>query len=314
MGPRSPRFALLGSAGRGADGAAPQLAHYPVAAACPNFDALYERPVLDTKRVTPRIVAELENRASLRVAIVSDTHGNALDRGAFDWALRLIAEEHAEAGFHGGDSFNFNNQSDRHAPTEYVPWEAELDGGALTLRALEATGIPWLMVEANHDVRPNKQFANRLPTRYLPWVTNPIDSLVARIPNVWTPDRPIMQAYWLKFGDAILAHVESFTASEQAARKGYNAFTLRGDDFGLDDAPIRGVFAGHPHKFRQTYIGRRAVLVDLDCLQTVPTYALTGPGVKYRDPATQGITFATFNYGRLDLDSITHRVYLPEAR
>jgi hypothetical protein len=290
---------------------APQLAHYPVAAACPNFDALYGRPVLDTKRVIERITADLENRARIRVAILSDTHGRNVDKGAFDWALRTIAEERADAGLHGGDSFDFNNQSDAHSPTEYASWESELDGGALTLRALEATGIPWLMVEANHDVRPNKQFANRLPAHYLPWVANPITSLVERIPNIWTPSRPAMQGYWLKFGDTILAHVEAVPGVEQAARKGYNAFTNRGDDFGLDTTPIRGVFAGHPHKFRQSYLGRRAVLVDLDCLQNVPGYALTGPGVKYRDPATQGITFATFHYGRLDLDSITHRVYLP---
>lgn len=234
-----------------------------------------------------------------------------MDRGAFDWALRVIAEERAEAGFHGGDAFDFNNQSDRYLATQYASWEAELDGGALGLRAMEATGIPWLMVIANHDVRPNKQFSARLPTYYLPWVTNPIDSLVDRIPNIWTPRRPWLQSYWLRFGDAILAHVEAFTASEQAARKGYTAFTLRGDDFGMDGSPLRGVFAGHPHKFRQSFIGRQAALVDLDCLQAVPDYALTGPGVKYKDPATQGIVFATFRYGRLDLDSITHRVYLP---
>lgn len=290
---------------------APQLREYPSAAACPNFDAIYGRVALDTKRSIGRITSDIENRRRVRLAIISDTHGRNVDRGALDWALRTIAEEGAEVGLHGGDSFDFNNQSDAHSPTEYASWESELDGGALGLRALEDTGLPWLMVEANHDVRPNKQFANRLPPHYLPWVFSPLRTLVGRIPNIWLPDRPNMQAYWLRLGDIILAHVEAVPGVEQAARKGYNAFTLRGDDFGLDPEPIRGVFAGHPHKFRQSYLGRRAVLVDLDCLQSVPGYALTGPGVKYRDPATQGITFATLHHGRLDLDSIVHRVYLP---
>lgn len=287
-----------------------QLRNYPVGNALPNFDVIYERQHA-SKPVVERAVADIESRPVVRVAIISDTHGKNVDSAAFDWALEQIAREGAEAGIHGGDSFDFNNQSDAHAPTEYVSWEDELDGGARTLRALEATGIPWLTVEANHDLRPNKQFANRLPPHYLPWAASPLRTLVDRLPNVWLPGRPAFQSYWIRVGDIIVGHIEMGPGVEPVARKGYNAFTLRGDDFGLPEQPIRGFFAGHPHKFRQQYLGRRAVLVDLDCLQHVPGYALTGPGVKYKEPATQGITFVTLNYGRLDLDSVTHRVYLP---
>lgn len=301
----------LPAAGHARPGPGPRLAGYPTPAACPNFDHLYYRQSFDTKRVVQRVVADLENRRSVRLAIISDTHGVNVDHAALDWALREIAAEGAEAGIHAGDTFDYNNQSDRHLPTRYVPWESELDGGALTLRALEDTGLPWLMVEANHDVRPDKQFAARLPAHYLPWVSSPLQTLVDRVPNVWLPDRPPFERFWLRVGDIIAAHVEAAAGVESVARKGYNTFTLRGDDYGLDESPIRGVFAGHPHKFRQEFVGRRAVVVDLDCLQRVPGYALTGPGVKYKNPASQGIVFATLNHGKLDIDSVTHRVYVP---
>lgn len=289
---------------------APAAARYPAAYATPNFSEMIERPVLHNKQSFDSVIDDAEKQTILRVAFLSDTHGTAVDMPAFEWALDVIREHGADIGIHGGDLFDFTNLSDNHAPTRHVSFEDELDGGALTLRAMEDTNFPWLAVVANHDVRIEKRVANRLDTYLLPWVTNPIDAMVNRSPYIYTPDRPNMQAWWLRLGDIIAAHVEQAPGVQSAAGKGYSTFTSRADDFGFDSSPIRGVFAGHPHKFRMEFIGRRTALVDLDCLQRTPEYVLTGPGVKYIRGATQGVTFATLRKGRLDLDSIEHRVFL----
>jgi predicted phosphodiesterase len=236
--------------------------------------------------------------------VLSDTHGILTDWDALE---RALSRESYDFILHAGDFIDFAVDS-KYMPYSHTSFEAELEGGARTLLRLEDTGVPVFAVKGNHDDRPTKLAASRVPSYLLPWFRDPLNELVSRIPTLYMPDRPIHEQWYVQLGDILLTHAEAMPGTQSAAGKALSVATMRRHDLGLPGDPIRLVLAGHPHKFRMEQRGQDTTLVDLDMLCTTPQYARVASAMKYQTPTSRGWLTIAVDGDRVDLSDIRHTV------
>lgn len=260
------------------------------------------------KRDWDRTIRSLARTDEIELLVISDTHGAMCDEAALAWALELGAN--ADAVLVAGDVFDFANQSLRHDPIVHVPYEAEIEGGARVIQAVDSLGVPVLAVQGNHDVRVAKlvRAAAHAGNTFLLdlYQAGPLEVLAAHSDH-WLVRDGRVESWWGQLGDAIWAHPEMSGGAKGVARKAWEAWSLRSADFGID-GPIGAVLAGHPHRLRHEYVGR-TVLVDLPCLQGVPEYSRTAQGIRYTSPQTVGAVTATMRKGRIVPESVRPHLY-----
>ena len=271
----------------------------PDADPTPVFSALLARPKVKRKESLERMLKRHERAEETKVLAISDTHGRTCDEEALAWTLELGKE--ADLIIHLGDFHDWSTKSLKHAVLEHVPAEAEFEGGARTFRIIEDAGKDTLILTANHDLRPGRQFRAWMPSDLL-WMFD--DDVVGRYAerssHVWSESN-FITGWRRQFGNVLFAHAEVPNAASTNGAAGYLYDSVADDPKRFSVVgKLGGVITGHYHKGDLTWrMGGKVVLGMVPCLTKTQPYSQAATGARYKTSIHKGAMLLTFRHGKV---------------